>query len=192
MQDYDDDDDDDSEGDEDLGPPQNKLRSNKKRKGSKPAKKRKGNSDSESSDEDFDGFTMSNMGKYFQRTYDTLSDYVPAFPSFFGSDDDDDDEEYDDDASKIRKPKVKNSLELYSKSRLPNQVMAQEKTSRWYDKFFFGSDDTEAATTTPTPLPKVKVTTEPGFFSWFGGSEEVTTEKPIAETEQGSMLALKR
>lgn len=124
---------------------------------------------------------MSNMGKYFQRTYDTISDYVPVFPSFFGSDD----SEEDDDESKIRKPKLKNSL--YSKSRHPNRVESSEKKSRWYEKFFFGSDDVEESTTpttTQAPIRKVKLTTESGFFSWFG-SGEVTTEKPIEATEQG-------
>lgn len=163
-----------------MKPPPNKLnlRSNKKRKGTKKRKP-------ESNEYGFSGFTMSKMGKYFQRTYDTISDYVPAFPSFFGSDDSDEDEDEDEDESKIRKPKLKNSL--YTKSRHPNRVESSEKKSRWYEKFFFGSDDVEEATSTTTQIPirKVKLTTESGgFFSWFG-SGEVTTEKPITATEQG-------
>lgn len=129
---------------------------------------------------------MSNMGKYFQKTYDTLTDYVPSIPFFGSNNDDDDDEEYDDesdDVSKKRKPKLKPSMYL----KHPNKVHIQEKNNnRWFDKFFYGSDDGEETTTAPTPIAKVKVTTESGFFSWLGGSAEVTTEKVIVEqAEQG-------
>lgn len=129
---------------------------------------------------------MSNMGNYFQRTYDTISDFVPSF-SLFGSDGDDgdDDDEDDDDASKKRKPKLKHSL--YSKH--PNKVQIQEKNNnRWFDKFFYGSEDGEETTSTPavTPMPKVKITTESGFFSWLGGSAEVTEKPTEAPTEQGN------
>lgn len=130
---------------------------------------------------------MTNMGKYFQKTYDTITDYAPALPSIFGSNDDEDndnDEDDDDDDDSVkRKPKLKQSL--YSKSRYPNRVEAQEKNNRWYDKFFLGSEETEETTTsTTTPKPKIKSTTESGFFSWFGGSSEVNSEKPAGTTEQ--------
>lgn len=123
------------------------------------------------------------MGSYFRGAFDfdALNDYAPSLP-FFGTDDNDDDGEDDDDDTKIRKPKLKNSL--HSKYRKPpNSVYsdAQEKNNnRWYDKFFFGSDDeTITTTTTPNSAP-LKTPTESGFFSWFGSSEE-TTEKPIIQ-----------
>lgn len=192
FQDYDDDD----ESDEDVyvKPPPNKINvyrsNNKKRR--KNVKRRKSSSDSDSeSDEDgdFDGFTMSNMGHYFQRTYDTISDFVPAFPSIFGSDDDYDNDDKDkDDDSKKRNPKLQ--YPLYSKYH--NNVEIHEKNdNRWFDKFFFGSEDSEE--TTPTSVPQVhKLTTESGFFSWLSGSGEVTTEKPVIvpQTEKNSKFIL--
>ncbi|XP_031627143.1 uncharacterized protein LOC116343295 isoform X2 [Contarinia nasturtii] len=191
--DDDDDYDDDDESDEDVyvKPPPNKInvyRSNKKKR--KNVKRRKSNSgsshpiqDSESDeDDDYGGLTMGNMGKYFQRTYDTLSGFVPAFPSIFGSDDyednDDDDDGDKDNESKKRNPKLK--YPLYSKYQ-NNIDVEEKKNNRWYDKFFFGSDSEE---TTPTSIPHVKLTTEPGFFSWLSGSGEVTTEKTVVEQTQ--------
>lgn len=175
-----------------MKPPPNKInvyRSNIKRKNTK---RRKVDSESESDEDSFSGLTMSNMGKYFEKTYDTITDYVPGF-SFFGSTDGDEDDENDDDeddASEKRKPKLKYSL--YSKH--PNKVPhIQEKTNnRWFDKFFYGSDDGEEITASASEtIPKVKVTTESGFFSWLGGSAEVTTEisaiQAQTQTEQGEI-----
>lgn len=148
------------------------------------------------------GFSLPNMGSYFRGAYDTLTDYAPL--PYFGSDDDEDgdenddndDDEYDedDDTSKIRKPKLKNSL--YSKHRKPPNSLysdVQEKNNnRWYDKFFFGSDD-EATTTTASSMP-LKTATDSGFFSWFASSEE-STEKPVnletATTKQSTVFYIK-
>lgn len=178
---------DDDESDEDVysGPPPNKIdvpiQSKKKKRNKSKTNK---NSESDEDDSSFGEFTMSNMGNYFRRTYDTITDYMPSF-SLFESDDDDDEE----DSSKIRKPKLKNSL--YSKHRFPpNRVEIREKSKRWYDKFFFGSEEEEETITTPTPI---KSTTESGFFNWFGDKTEETTEKSPAiesQSEQGKSIYL--
>lgn len=174
-----------------VKPPPNKInvyRANKKKKPN--AKRRKPNSnfepdfESESDEDGFNGIAMPNIGSYFRRTFDTLSDFLPAFPSFFGSGgEEDEDEEYDDDddASKIRIPKFKHSL--YSKH--TNKEESQEKNhNRWFDKYFFGSDDAGETNPSPMPMPKIKVTTESGFFSWLSGSDEITTVKPVVEETQ--------
>lgn len=176
-----------------VKPPPNKInvfRANKKKKPN--AKRRKPNSnfdsdsesESESDESGFSGIAMPNIGSYFQRTYDTLSDFLPVFPSFFGSggeEDEDEEDDDDDDASKIRIPKFKHSLN----SKHTNKEESQEKNHiRWFDKYFFGSDDADETTPPPMPMPKIKVTTESGFFSWLSGSGEITTVKPVVEEAQ--------
>lgn len=174
--------DDDSDEDVYSGPPPNKIDVQKRVK-KKKLKKSKTNKNSES-DEDglgFSKFSMSNMGNYFRRTYDSITDFLPSISIFDWGDDDDDD---DEDSSKIRKPKLKNSL--YSKDRFPpNRLEAQEKSKKWYDKFFFGSEEVE----TITPPAPIKSTTESGFFNWFG-AEESTEKLPAIEpqSEQGKLI----
>lgn len=166
--------------------PPHKIKNNRsKKRKRKIEKKRKKNSisDSESDEDGFDGLPVSNMGTLFQRTYETLSGFVPALPSIFGSDDDTDDDEDDNEeveALEKRKPKLKHSL--YSKQPFKAEIQQKNKNNRWFDKFFLGSDDVEE--TTPIPIPKIKVTTEPGFFDWLGGSDDVTTDKVAVEQTQ--------
>lgn len=177
VKDYDDDDeyDEDEDTDEDVydGPPPNKViqsKSSKKRGKRKPSKKQ--------SDEDaWGGLSMFNMGKYVQKTYNSFTDYMPAMPSFFGSDDYDEDDE--NDGSQKRKPKFK--LSAYSKRNPLSRIDIEEKkNNRWYDKFFFGSE--EESITSPTPA--TTTTQAAGFFNWLGEDTEETTEK--AATEQTS------
>lgn len=109
-------------------------------------------------------------------TYNTLSNYLPAFPSVFGNSDDDEEE---DDYEPIRRPKLKKSP-LFN--RYSNHIPTEEKNNRWYDKFFLGSGDSDEPT---TPTPPVKIPPpDPGFFDWISNSGEISTEKNTDEQNQ--------
>lgn len=119
---------------------------------------------------------MTNMGKYFQETYDSISEYMPVFPSVFGSDDD---KKYDDDETTSRIPKKK--ISLYSRS--PNRIEVKETNKKWYDKFFFGSDvDSYGVEQSSINEAIPSTTPESGLFQWFASSED-TTEKVIIKPE---------
>lgn len=194
FQDYDESDE-DSEDEETEGfsePVPNKLNRSKKKKNKKHkySDESEYNSDSEEEEED-QGFSMTNMGNYFRSTYDTISNYMPAIPSVFGSDDDD--EENENDLPVIRRPKLKksslfNRLTPYTSP--SNYITAEEKPNRWYDKFFFGSGDSNDQISISTPSTPVVVTTEAGFFNWLSGdsaesSEKITTTEPSPPKQSG-------
>lgn len=144
-------------------------------------KKRLHKSNNYSSSDEDDGFSMSNMGKYFQQTYDSISRYVPTFTSVFGFDDDGEENENDNENKyEKRKPKIKKSP-LFS--RIPNQIEIEEKHNKWYDKFFFGSDEDEQPVTS---IPVTTSTTTPSsFFHWFADSAaSESTEMVVTETEK--------
>lgn len=192
-------DDDSSEEDVYSGEPPNKINDLKiypKKKGKH--KKRKKPSSSEEDDSSggaggdagggmFSGFAMPNVGKYFEKTFDSFGEYVPSFP-MFGEDSEEDSGEYDDETME-RVPKLKNSLSNYFKMKRRQstenvQEKNKEKSKRWYDKFFFGSD--EAAITAPPPV--TTTTTESPFFpmNWFGSkdSTESTESAPVHTSTQ--------
>lgn len=164
-----------SESNEQYNPdiPNKLYKSN--RKGPK-KKKRLSKHDADDESEDEDGFTMTNMGKYFQQTYDSISEYIPVLPSIFGSDDD---EKNDDDETTARIPKKKSSL--YSRS--PNGIEVKQTNKKWYDKFFFGSDaDSDEVEQSLINVAVPSTTTESGLFQWFASGED-TTEKVTTELE---------
>lgn len=161
----------------------------------KTKKKRRNSTKSESSENEEEynnSFSMSNMGYYFRKTYNTISDYVPSF-QIFGDDYEDDDSA---DRKKIRKPKLKKSTYINRKKPLKKIVIQEKNNNRWYDKFFFGSESDEDVATV---LPITKVTTEPGFFSWFSSSEEEITansniqqhSKPLDDQKSKKMFCSK-
>lgn len=169
FQDYDD----SEESGEDLydGPPPNKINDLKRPYNTRRKQQHQSSEEDDSSDESDDedsGFfsRMTNVGKYFQNTYDTITDYIP-----FG--DEDDSREEDDADYEFREGKKKSSL-LNNKFTLrPPTNDIQEKSKRWYDKFFFGSKNEETITA-PTPT---ETTTESRFFGWFAGNKNEATEK---------------
>lgn len=123
---------------------------------------------------------MPSVGSYFQDTFDTIGDYMPELP-MFGDDSDDEEVEYEEreDGTIERVPKRKGALSNFFKLRnRTNRNQIQEKSKRWYNKFFFGSD--EESITTPAPI--VETTTETRFFNWFGGNEETTAKAPVPTT----------
>lgn len=135
---------------------------------------------------------MPNVGKYFKKTINTISDYIPPMP-FAGEDDDDDeedddkdkDDEDDDDSidkdddsnMSIRRPKFKYTLRKVF--RRPLQLLRPDrgdgtKRKRWYDKFFFGSDDDSQA------KDSFESTTEQSkFMDWFRLNSEASTERSV-------------
>lgn len=139
-----------------------------------------------SESEEDDGFTMTNMGKYFQQTYDSISEYIPVFPSVFGSDDD---KQNDDEETTSRIPKKK--ILLYNRS--PNRIKVEEMNKKWYDKFFFGSDaDPAEVEQSSVNVIVPSTTTESGFFQWFASSEDTTkpeTEKPVSSESNSNWFS---
>lgn len=128
---------------------------------------------------------MPNVGKYFQNTFDSIGDVMPNMPLFGDDDSGEEDSEYDiDEEAMERVPKNKESLSNYFKmrERIKNTIQekSKEKSKRWYDKFFFGSN--EDAITAPAPV--VTTTTESNFFNWFGNKEETTEAAPVQTTAQ--------
>lgn len=133
---------------------------------------------------------MPNVGSYFQKTLNTISDYIPPIPYLGGgdNDDDDDDDEHDnkdkytDDTTEnmsIRRPKFKYTLrktQIQTKFHEPLKTNGtQPKRKRWYDKFFFGSEKESLTTANP-----VEVTTEQSkFFNWFGLNKDFSTERSV-------------
>lgn len=118
---------------------------------------------------------------------------MPPLPFAGEYDEDDDDEDndskYDEDDDEsinkdsdsdmsIRRPKFKYALRKVF--RRPFQLLRPDKTDgskrrRWYDKFFFGSDDDSQ------PKDSVESTTEQTkFLDWFRLNSEVSTERSIA------------
>lgn len=134
------------------------------------------------SDEEDDGFTMSNMGNYFRQTYDTLSGYLPVMP-LVGEED------------KNTKPKRRYRVKLQRGSngtngKSPKGVRhdIKDKDNRWYDKFFFGSvDEDEPATEAPAVVTPSE---DSGFFSWFaenGDKSAETTNATQDASQQGGV-----
>lgn len=122
------------------------------------------------------------MGKYFQQTYDSISEYIPVFPSIFGSDDD---EKNDDDETTSRIPKKK--ISPYSRS--PNRIEVKETNKKWYDKFFFGSDaDSDEVEYSSINIAAPSTTTEAGLFQWFASSED-NMENVITKPETDKPLS---
>lgn len=108
---------------------------------------------------------MSGVGKYFQNTYDTITDTM-----FDNSEEDDTEYEFRE-ASTERRAKKKNTLLKNKYTPRPPTNDIQEKSKRWYDKFFFGSHEE-----TITAPPPTETTTESRFFNWFGGQKN---EAPV-------------
>lgn len=126
---------------------------------------------------------MPNVGGYFQKTFNTISDYIPPLP-FTGDDDEDDDEDDDSSSSSdidrdenfsIRRPKFKYTLKKLFRPTHHHNDESQPKRKRWYDKFFFGSDDELKSTANPE-----EATTEQSkFFNWFRLNTELSTERSV-------------
>lgn len=185
-------DEDDSSEDVYNGEPPNKINDLKgypQIKRRKNAKKKIPDSSEEEDDDDgggiFGRFAMPNVGKYFQNTFDSIGDVMPNMPLFGDDDSGEEDSEYDiDEEAMERVPKNKESLSNYFKmrERIKNTIQekSKEKSKRWYDKFFFGSNE-EVIT---APAPVVTTTTESNFFNWFGNKEETTEAAPVQTTAQ--------
>lgn len=196
MQEYDDE---DSGEDQFDGPPPNRGNKNKnRRRYKKPPKKKPSTSEEEDDDDAFGGFSMPNVGKYFKKTINTISDYIPPMP-FAGEEDDDDDENDDDDKddddddsidkdddnnASIRRPKFKYTLRKVF--RRPLQLLRPDKIDgtkrkRWYDKFFFGSDDdSQSKDSSESSTEQTK------FMDWFRLNSEVSTERSVAIPTQST------
>lgn len=132
---------------------------------------------------------MPNVGSYFQKTFNTISDYIPPIPFVSGDYDDDDDDSEDNDRDKytdtddttentsIRRPKFKYSLRrpIFKLTNPLETNGTQQKRKRWYDKFFFGSEEETSTTVNP-----VESTTEQSkFLNWLGMNKDLTTERSV-------------
>lgn len=125
---------------------------------------------------------MSNMGNYFRQTYDTLSGYLPAMPLF------------GEEIEKANKPKRKYRVKLTKSPngtnwKSPKGVShdSKDKDNRWYDKFFFGSEDQDEAVTEVPAV--VSPSEESGFFGWFAENGDKSGEAVNAtqdESQQGA------
>lgn len=183
-------DEDDSSEDAFSGEPPNKMTNSNaypnphRRKANRKKKPDSSEEEDEGGGGVFGGF--SNVGKYFQNKFDSIGDYMPSMP-FDDASDEEEDSEYDiDEETMERVPKNKDSLSNYFKlrDRVRNTIQekSKEKSKRWYDKFFFGSN--EEAITAPTPVVTT-TTTESNFFNWFGNKEETTDmPAPVQTTAQ--------
>lgn len=126
---------------------------------------------------------MTNMGNYFRQTYDSISEYMPAVPLFGGSDN-----EKPNKNSKLKqiRQRIKSTkLSTNKNDKSPKRVNAENKDKRWYDKFFFGSNDEEdVSTEIPTAVEPPQ---ESGFFSWFSndGEKEVPIVNTTHDKQQG-------
>lgn len=125
---------------------------------------------------------------YFQKTFNTISDYMPTLP-FFGGDDEEDDDKNSDETSEnssIRRPKFKYTLRKVLRP-LQN-LQPHHNRKRWYDKFFFGSED-QSDTTETTADPTETTTERSKIFDWFKLNADSSTERivPIRKTTPKSL-----
>lgn len=138
---------------------------------------------------------MPDVGEFFGNVanmFTPIGSYVPSF-LFFGEEDANDDRD-EDDGVNLRRTKHKKSSQRYEMPDLYlNRIEdAQEKTNRWYDRFFYGSTEDGDGTSTTPPVPTSE--SSESFFDWLSGdSNEIATTETAstASTDSSNHSELK-